>query len=136
MIKYYKNKVYTGKHELLAEGEYKGYKFYIKNNECAPLAYIEIPETSKLYQVRYIEYTIDTDLDVHGGVTFTENHLPLVYEESNKWFVGWDYAHAGDYLKLPIKTTRHSLDKKWTFDEILNHIYNAIEQIIEIDKEK
>ncbi len=41
----------------------------------------------------------EIDLDVHGGLTYSNNYLCI--SENKKvegWiFIGWDYAHYGDY---------------------------------------
>lgn len=32
-------------------------------------------------------------LDVHGGVTWSEEKLPWDEEKKDMWFIGWDYNH-------------------------------------------
>lgn len=48
--------------EILHEGTYKGYQFYIISYGVHPCAYIEIPSDSKLYGKHYF----DIDIDVYG----------------------------------------------------------------------
>lgn len=130
------------KMELLHYDKYKGYNYYILNLGTHPTAYIEIPKRHKLYKQDYDDiYKMGYDIDVHGGLTYSSNELMGIKTEN--WFIGWDYAHAGDYMgyysdfnNWNIKTI-HSIcdDKKWTTEEIIKECKNAIKQIIEIEKE-
>lgn len=72
--------------ELLASGKYKGYQFYILNLGTCPTAYIEIPQGHKLYFVSYDSI----DLDVHGGLTYSEKSLWISNKEEliDSWFIG------------------------------------------------
>ena len=79
------------KREILFEGTYLGYQFYILNLGTHPTAYVEIPETSTLYEKGYSEI----DIEVHGGLTYSSYELADI--KDNSWFIGWDYAHLGDY---------------------------------------
>lgn len=116
--------------ELLAEGKYKGYKFYIYNLGTHPTAYIEIPNNSKLYGKSIGE----VDISVHGGITYAESEL---VDLKDNWFIGWDYAHFGDYLGYEemYPNELQTDGKKWTAKEILEEVFNAIDQIIEIEKD-
>jgi len=136
----YKQMVYQAerKFEILFEGKYMGYQFYIMNLGTHPTAYIEIPETSKFFGKTYDEiYDMETDIDVHGGLTYSRNHL--LGGEENTWFIGWDYAHAGDYAgysEMYPELSRLSIhDKKWTTEEIFEDVVRAIEQIKEENNE-
>ena len=116
--------------EILCEGTYMGYQFYILNLGTHPTAYIEIPKESKLFEKDYDEiYDMGIDIDVHGGLTYSDNHLQDIKE--NTWFIGWDYAHAGDYCGYEELMTEHMRlgRKKWTTEEILEDVANVIEQI-------
>lgn len=129
------------KMELLHYDKYKGYTYYILNLGTHPTAYIEIPKGHILHGMNYIEiYKKDYYIDVHGGLTYSDNELMGIKTES--WFIGWDYAHAGDYMgyyesfsKYNIHTLNSDYDnKKWTTEEIIKECKNAIKQIIEIEK--
>lgn len=128
----YKQMVYQmeRKIEILCEGTYKGYQFYILNLGTHPTAYIEIPRKSKLFGKSYEEiYRMGIDLDVHGGLTYSNDNLQTIQE--NSWFIGWDYAHYNDYAgyeeRLPKELRTDG--RKWTTEEILEDVANAIEQI-------
>lgn len=136
--KNFKQMEYTSKEkiEILAEGEYKGYQFYVLNFGAYPTAYVEIPKTSKLFNKHYLEYSsMDIDIEVHGGITFSADHLQNIRKDT--WIIGWDYAHGGDYLGfldiLPddLKLSE-GMEKKWTTEEILENVFNVIEQVIEV----
>lgn len=114
------------KRDLLGTGEHKGYKFYMLNLGTHPTAYVEIPEGHSLYNKHY--YYIDCDdyddIDVHGGITYTADHLRLPNEELKGWFVGWDYNHYYDY------NSRYNISgKKWTTSEIYEDVKKVIEQL-------
>ena len=126
----YKPMVYQAerKIEILCEGTYKGYQFYILNLGTHPTAYVEIPKESKLFHKGYME--ID-DINVHGGLTYAEDHLQDIKEDT--WFIGWDYAHAGDYLGFEaiLPSQLRLNEKKWTTEEIFDDVVSVIEQIQE-----
>lgn len=117
------------KREILFEGKYKNYQFYILNLGTHPTAYVEIPKRNKLYGKSY-HYI---DIDVHGGLTYSEDYLKGIKE--NSWFIGWDYGHFGDYMgyqvKLPVDFSMY--DKKWTTEEIFEEVKDVINQIIDME---
>lgn len=130
----YKQMVYQTERifEILFQGTYKGYQFYIMNLGTHPTAYVEIPITNKLFGKSYNQiYDIGINIDVHGGLTYSRDHL--LGGENNKWFIGWDYAHAGDYAgyieKYPELSRLSIYDKKWTTEEIFEDVVNVIEQL-------
>ena len=121
----------TRKCEILLEGKFKNYQFYILNLGTHPTAYIEIPKDSKLFKKSYNEiYEMGLDLDVHGGLTYASSGLASI--KGNSWFIGWDYAHFGDYYGYDeiLSELFRGNDKKWTTEEIFNDVACAIDQII------
>lgn len=114
--------------ELLDTGEYNGFTYYILNLGTHPTAYIQIPKEHKYFGKDYDEI----DLDVHGGLTYSSKQLRLENEAIEGWFIGWDYAHGGDYLGFVEKYSmpfRDYFEKKWTTEEILEEVREAIEQL-------
>lgn len=103
--------------ELLFNGKYRGYNFYIFSLGTHPTAYIEIPKNHCFYGKSWDEI----DIYVHGGVTYAEDYLLNI---KNSWFIGWDYAHWDDY--------NYYLNngKKWTTKQIYKHVKNAIQQLL------
>ncbi len=122
--------------ELLYNNIYKNYHYYILNLGTHPTAYIEVTRHSHIYFQDYREL----DINVHGGLTFSGNTLYLNEKNkiTNSWFIGWDYAHTGDYVGyyedfnncgiFTINSLRD--DKKWTTKEIIKECENVINQII------
>lgn len=122
--------------ELLHFDKYKGYNYYILNLGTHPTAYVEIPEGHILHGMSYNEiYEEGYDIDVHGGLTYSNSYLMGI--ETVNWFIGWDYAHAGDYIGFYRDYFNSQLlepEKKWTTEEIIKECEYAIDQIIEIQK--
>lgn len=115
------------KRELLDTGIYKNYKYYIMSLGTHPTAYIEIPEESKLYNKNYD----DIYINVPGGLTYSQDYLYI--SETKKlegWFIGWDYAHYGDYYGGYTELLQTNGSKKWTTEEILEEVKDAIEQLL------
>ena len=123
--------------ELLCKGKYKNYNYYVLNLGTHPTAYIEIPKENKLYRKSYDEiYKIGCDIDVHGGLTYSNNELMGI--KSENWFIGWDYAHCGDYCGYEefMPESIRTYGKKWTTEEIIEECKNAIDQIIDFESKE
>ena len=127
-MKYYKDR----KIEVLATGYCLGLLYFILNLGTHPTAYIKIPKGHKLYNKDYDDIYKEVDIDVHGGLTYSSNHLWI--SESQKiegWFIGWDYAHYGDYVgyeEIFSKELRTG-GKKWTTEEIFKEFKEVCYQI-------
>ena len=123
--------------ELLCKDKYKNYNYYVLNLGTHPTAYIEIPKENKLYRKSYDEiYKIGCDIDVNGGLTYSDNELMGV--KSENWFIGWDYAHCGDYCgyEETMPESIRTYGKKWTTEEIIEECKNAIDQIIDFESKE
>lgn len=72
--------------------------------------YVELPE--HLGKPGYDESPI-MELNVHGGVTYAGN----LTEMDNKYVVGYDCAHYGDYMKCPEELKGTNMEKLWAFDD-------------------
>lgn len=122
------------KMELLHTDKYKNYKYYILNLGTHPTAYIAIPKGHKLYEQYYNDIYNICDIDVNGGLTYSSHNLMGISSED--WFIGWDYAHAYDYMGYYMEGEfLAEKTKKWTTEEIIKECENAIEQIINLEKE-
>jgi hypothetical protein len=75
-------------------------------------------------------------LPVHGGLTYAEVGEGDARSEDLFW-LGWDYAHAGDYIELdickslpPKEREKHeefwSSQRKWSTEEIVKEAEDAI----------
>lgn len=120
----------TRETELLDAGLYNGIEYLIISYGTHPCAYIKVPRDNKYFGVDYN----DVPLYVHGGLTYGGDLAYLnadiepIINNSDYW-LGWDYAHGGDFvgydlaLNLPFKSN----DKKWTTDEIVRQVIQAID---------
>ncbi len=126
---------------LLANDEYKGYEYVVLSLNTHPCAYIVLDEGDKLYGMDYDEIHETYELECHCGLTYARDYLNFL-EFSNKyrcdvragihqkWVVGWDYAHYGDYTGFDGGIVG---GKKWTTTEMVDDCKEVIEQIIKIN---
>lgn len=121
-----KSMVYNTKfsdYEILHTGFYKGYEFYILSLGTHPTAYVGVEKGHPLFGKDYDNIYIKC----HGGLTYAGCLTHVTKSENSKWFIGWDYAHYGDYMGYD------ALDcncKQWTTGKIFEEVKNVIEQII------
>lgn len=123
------------KRETLAYGTYKGYEFRIMNLGTHPTAYVNIPSFHPCFLKTYNElYDSSIDINVHGGLTFSSNQIGTESGVLTGWWLGWDYAHYGDYLgyEMMFPEELHTNDKKWTTKEIFKDVKSVIEQLIKV----
>ena len=103
----------NNKIELLDSGTFKNYNYYILSLGTHPTAYVEIPKGNKIYEKDYKEI----DLEVHGGLTYSRDFLWISKEKKLQgWFIGWDYAHYGDYVGYELMFPQEFKireEKKW-----------------------
>lgn len=113
---------YTGKHEILFSGNYEGYNFYIISiGGNHPCAYVEIKE--------HMDYhDLEDEIECHWGLTYSGS-LNHILGNDNRWFIGWDYAHIGDYTYWSLFNDEDS--KRWTTDEIYEEVKRVIKQLKE-----
>ena len=112
------------KQELLSTGYCFGLLYFILNLGVHPAAYIKLPNNIKIDK---------NEIAVHGGITYSENYLYINRNEKlDGRFIGWDYAHYGDYggyeELLPLEL--RSGGKKWTTEEIYQEVRHACYQIL------
>jgi hypothetical protein len=110
--------------ERLADGNYKGFDYYVLNLGTHPCAYVDVTDT----KLNHIQYN-DIDIECHGGLTYSRGFLITVDKEG--WFIGWDYAHFNDFSGDGL-FSRYG--KKWTTQEMVNECKRVIDQIDELLK--
>jgi len=115
-----------------------------------PCCYLGIPKSSFCYmQFKHInDYDCDIIMRIkaHGGITYLEEGLfifsrewahggyrdkqilDVSIKEKHLW-LGWDYAHAGDYFYTESGIYRRKENKKWTFRELMNDCLEVKYQI-------
>ena len=122
--------------EVLDTGYIFGYLYYILNLGTHPTAYIKIPSDHPYFNVK--DYN-EIPLNVHGGLTFMNNN-GLRIDENGGFiegkFIGWDYAHAGDYCPFWDSKCDILGDKKWTTKEMQEEVRNACYQLEKARKGK
>jgi hypothetical protein len=86
--------------DLIVEGggHYKEYEYLITFNDMGfRCGYIAIPTDHKFYDNNFMDN--DEELEVHGGITFSEQHSLvediLGKQCTDKW-IGFDAGHFGD----------------------------------------
>ena len=119
-----KRMVYSSerKCETLDEGTIDGFDYIILNLGTHPTAYVRIPEDHKYFQKGYD----DVDVDVHGGLTYSGKKVSNT--ENEGWWIGWDYAHYGDYAGYYAVM---SDERKYTTRDILHDVKSVIKQLME-----
>lgn len=129
----YKEMVYSPKRiepERIADGEYKGFNYYVLSLGTHPCAYVDVSDT-KLCGIDYD----NIDIKCHYGLTYSKPYLATVEKEG--WFIGWDYAHHSDYTGyescFPLEFRLKG--KIWTTKEMVNECKEVIDQILNILKE-
>lgn len=115
---------------ILAHGVYKVAEYWIMSFGGHPCAYIDATD--------FPEDAFDR-CPAHGGITYDEDHLYNVWDEAfegfekgKKRFVGWDYAHPGDYIMFP--TSRAQDGHKWTTREIMEDVESVIDHALDSSK--
>ena len=113
-----------------------------------PCSYIKMPED--IYQ-NHVESTNwdgnyeDIDVCVHGGVTFGEYCKLKVRLDDDQfdcnermpegYWLGWDYAHAGDYyyreLSNPVFRFDPDFEHKYTIKELIEEAHEALKELRE-----
>lgn len=83
---------------------------------------MRLPEGHKYHGKPYGEIPVDC----HGGLTYSHDRINALAGNADGWWIGWDYAHFGDYNELlePISEW-----KKWTTAEIFEEMKEVIEQL-------
>ena len=121
-----------GSFEVLADDNYKGYRFFIISYGTHPCAYVALPKTSKFYG-KYYEDRIFDDLNihVHGGLTYSGMGLKGLLEEK-AYLIGWDYAHYRDFTGYAFSNPFFLAgdEKKWSTEEIFEEVKDVIDEII------
>lgn len=117
--------------ELLYNNIYKGYHYYILSLGTHPTAYVELPKKHKFYNKSYWKIEEESNILVHGGLTYSDNGLQIGNNTTleNSWFIGWDYAHCVDYYCFPDDFYNDKDHKKWTTEEIKKDCENVIDQL-------
>lgn len=116
---------------IIDRGIYKGYEYVVRWCGSHPCAYVRP------------KYKLDDEqldnIPVHGGITFCGNWLAFINHEifdGSRIFIGWDYAHGGDYRTSKFKDYYNEkvITKKYTYEEIMEDVKKAIDYLCELEK--
>ena len=96
-----------------------GYGIMVKNIRGShPCGYVRLPDeiAAKVMEAdpKYCVDSIWIDEDIHGGITYSG-----FMGDFEGYFIGWDYAHYGDYTCTCFDYCREQNEKHWTTDEII-----------------
>jgi hypothetical protein len=83
----------------LAKGVHCGFEWgIVHNGHGFRCGYVRLEPDHPWFEKSYDElYTLAPDLDVHGGLTFSQHGKPCpTHGEEAEWWIGFDCAHAGD----------------------------------------
>lgn len=101
----------------LYAGRCAGYDCKVRTNGHYPVVYLRIPEGHKLFMAdekKANDVIFKHDLEPpHDWFTFSG---PME-EGAGDWWLGWDFAHPGDYLGGGLKNPKDA--KRYTMDEIM-----------------
>ena len=129
-----KEMIYSTEHkcEILYDGIYEGHKFAILDLGTHPTAYVECKIKGC---TSYNDERLD-DIRVHGGFTFFDKSRWSSPDET--YYLGWDYAHFGDFvgyeLKFPSELRTDS--KRWSTQEIFDEVKSVVDQLIKVEFEQ
>lgn len=135
----YDDMVYSSKRlspaHILLLGEYKNYNFFILNLGTHPTAYVRVPETHPFYLKHYDDCNPTSPNSLNQIFTFSDSsanfakYLDQPIPEG--WYLGWDYAHLGDWTGLYSDEQNIRLgNRKYTTEEILKDCDAVIEYLI------
>lgn len=113
--------------------------------------YVAIPKGHPLYEMDYDSIHRKTDIEIHGGLTFSENSIIGQPEETKgMWIIGFDCAHLGDtpetcpqefveaeaqrLLEQVLAVTKESMDRAEA-KEAMGHYEQLSEQQKELFKQ-
>ena len=83
---------------VLIRGLHRGYEYVVGHSGIQfRVGYVRIPTGHPWFG----EWYDDIDADVHGGLTYVDDHCPLRFNGekppgSGEWWIGFDCGHGGD----------------------------------------
>lgn len=125
-----KEMIYGGEGGLLGvEDIGDGYKLAIVSVAGShPCAYVQFPGIENLGSYEHIQVKAEP----HGGFTFLGTFLKAEELSLDGIWLGWDYAHLGDYIWTGhIDSYLRANSKKWTTEEIREEALGVLKAIKE-----
>jgi len=124
------NEVYFDKKEnykILEKGKEGEFYWCILSLGSHPCCYIGLPKEHKFYGKHYDEIP----LEAHGGLTYAEKDVGQNPVAIDLWWIGWDYAHLGDYSYYPSLEMKSIFNggNKWTLEELKKEVFEVLKSI-------
>lgn len=150
MIKEMNYDVSAEKKELLAKftmhPNYYDYEVVILKIRTHMCAYVHIPNEHPLAKLftekddNYIEEDLSAYISCHGGVTYSSSYFSYEDGDSEGYWFGWDYAHAGDYSPVIVPGFPDWADARpyehiWTIEEVIAECGYVVRQLEELEEE-
>jgi len=105
------------KRELLERNTYKDHEYFVISLGTHPCGYVKLNGENPTLE----------DVCCHGGITYRDSYLRISNKETlSGEFIGWDYAHCGDYM---------GYDEDWcsglkyTTEEIVEECKRVIDEL-------
>ena len=123
-----------GGSEVLYHGTIDGFECVIVNIKGShPCAYINVP---KSVLDKYEKPELDDErwfADCHGGFTYASEESPCNVSNEVGFWLGWDYAHWGDYTCVAVNgkviIPPKPDEKLWTTAEVLENVVDTIHSL-------
>lgn len=126
LFELYDEGVNAPKCETVKAGKHNGFEYFILWYRNHPNAYIKIPKGHPFYEKDHNE--IDDKGYVHGCFTFSDKNLNKDHGLEDGWYLGWDYAHAGDYQAFSDGFIIP--ERRWSVQEIEDECKLVIDVVI------
>lgn len=113
--------------EILDESEYRGVKYVVLSLGTHPTAYVE--------NIIKVDDYADERLHgiyIHGGFTYLGADYWNVNKTHDTEYLGWDYAHAGDYVGWHAHCTYWAEDVQWVTEAIVVECKRVIDQLLNL----
>lgn len=111
-----------GERVLLYHGVYFNHDYYVLSMGTHPCAYVKLLDENP---------KVAEGVPCHGGITYNEKYLRLPDKEIKGNFIGWDYAHYGDYMGYYEDTYGYErVGTRYTTEYIVNECLEVIDKLI------
>ena len=101
-----------------------------------PCGYVNVPESFlKKFGTPDLDYDMWFADGAHGGFTYASRELETKNFLSNGFWLGWDYAHLGDYICFVNSITgkpesyKHEYDHEYTTEEVIKDAHSVVETL-------